>query len=155
MHARGVDGDIELDGEHVVIRYNPGKRRGGYLHGRAREKRIPVDEILEVQLTPASLWWRGHIRFKLRGGQGPSTARRTRKATVAAAALDPNSVLFKRRRQGEFQVLRARILTMQALPDEEDGGDEWPFIRWSPVRTDVDARSSPTPASGDEAVRED
>jgi hypothetical protein len=101
--AIGVGGHITFDGQYVTI------TRKGFL-ARASlgkgEKRLHVSQISAIQWKPAGAIVNGFIQFTLPGG----VERRAQFGNqTSSAAGDENSVVFDRKRQAEFEALRADV----------------------------------------------
>ena len=109
--ARGVDGVITLVGATVVIRHTGADRIRRFIAGqRVMEERIAIADLREVHLAPATFWTNGHIRLETRGDNAGNTGKPTGRFSAAKNAVsDPSSILFKRRRQPEFEMLQRQI----------------------------------------------
>jgi hypothetical protein len=112
--ARGVDGVVTLDGETVVVRHVGSDRTRRRIAGRGahHDQRSPVSEIVALHLHPATFWWNGHIRFVCAGEGDTATGPRNSWRNARGAVFDRNAVLFKRRRQREFEDLCRQIQWM-------------------------------------------
>ena len=99
MEARGRGARVSFDGSYVTI------ARSGWSAPGKGEKRIPVQSITAVRWKPAGLM-SGYIQFTVLGGSEVHT--RSGRQTIDAAR-DENSVVFARRRQPDFQVLREAV----------------------------------------------
>ena len=76
------------------------------------EKRIPVRHVTAVQLKPAGGLVNGFIQFSLGGG---NERRSTFGWQTMDAVGDENSVVFTRKQQPAFDVLRAAMEAAMAL----------------------------------------
>ena len=109
IEAKGYSGTVSFDGEFVTI----GRGRGlGRLVVGKGEKRIPIRHVTAVQLKPAGPLVNGFIQFSLGGG---NERRSTFGRQTMDAGGDENSVVFTRKQQPAFDVLRAAVEAAMAL----------------------------------------
>lgn len=101
IEAAGQGGQMLFDGQYVTI------TRNGFLaratHGRG-DKNIPITAISAVQWKPAGLT-NGFIQLSI-GGADRQAAKGGR---TMNAAKDENSVVFTKKQQPQFEVLRAAL----------------------------------------------
>jgi hypothetical protein len=97
-----MGGIVSFDGVFVSIR-----RKGlSRLTVGKGEKRIPARSITAVQLKPAGPITNGFIQFTIAGG----IERRSKFGRQTPDAVsDENSVIFTRKQQPQFEVLRSAI----------------------------------------------
>lgn len=97
-----LGGIVSFDGAFVSIR-----RRGlNRLTVGKGEKRIPIQSITAVQLKPAGPITNGFIQFTIAGG----IERRSKFGRQTPDAVgDENSVIFTRKQQPQFEILRSAI----------------------------------------------
>ena len=103
IHARGyMGGSVSFNGQWVTI-HRAGAQR--LTHGQG-DKRLHISQIAAVQLKPAGLLSNGFIQFTIAGGLDPQAAKGRR---TLQAARDENSVVFTRKHQEEFELLRQAV----------------------------------------------
>jgi hypothetical protein len=98
MEAKGVNGQIQIDGDWLVIE-RKGLGRVGYSKG---DKRIALGQIIAVKMRPAGPLVNGFIHFSTPGREEPTGG-------LSAAKKDDNAVIFTRKHQAEFDALRAEV----------------------------------------------
>lgn len=103
MEAKGKTGRIEFDGDYVTIHRDSLLARSVVGKG---EKRLHVAQIAAVQWKPAGAVVNGFIQFTVPGGN----ERRSRFGSQTNdAAKDENSVVFTKRQEPAFELLRAAV----------------------------------------------
>ncbi|MCF3102927.1 DUF4429 domain-containing protein [Streptomyces roseoverticillatus] len=103
IEVSGQGGQVQFDGQYITI------TRKGFL-ARATvgkgEKRLHISQITAVQWKPAGPLVNGFIQFTLPGG---NERRSAFGGQTASAAQDENSVVFTKKQQPEFEMLRAAL----------------------------------------------
>ena len=118
MKVEGYTGTVYFDGATVRIERKKALAR---LSAGKGEKVIPVAAITSVQLKPAGPLVNGYIQFTVpggiegRGGFGTQTL---------DAVADENSIIFRRKSQKDFEVLRDAV--QAAVVAHHQGGTETP-----------------------------
>lgn len=83
---KGVNGQLTVEDDFVVI------ERKGFMatsmHGFAGQKKLPIHNIMSVQVQDGTSFSNGYIQFAVLGGIES-------KGGILNASLDENSVLFK------------------------------------------------------------
>jgi hypothetical protein len=103
VEIKGMNGQIEFDGQSITIRRQGFRARTGVGKG---EKRIPLRHVTSVQFKPAGAMVNGFIQFSLGGGNERRSAFGQQ---TMDAAKDENSVIFRKKQQPEFEELRAAV----------------------------------------------
>ena len=99
LTAKGVNGQIEVDGEWLTIR-----RKGAVSklsHGLKGDKRIALANVQAVQLKKPGLT-NGYLQLTISGGKESGGG-------VFDATKDENSVMFTKRHMAEFEAVRDAI----------------------------------------------
>jgi hypothetical protein len=102
LEAKGVNGQIRLFGDHIVI-----LRKGvmGFLsQGHKGEKSVFIHQISSVQFKDPGLATSGYIQFAFLGGQET-------KGGLFNATKDENSVMFRRGQRKDFERLRDELMS--------------------------------------------
>jgi Domain of unknown function (DUF4429)/Short C-terminal domain len=103
VEIKGINGQIEFDGQSITIRRKGFMARTGVGKG---EKRIPLRHVTSVQFKPAGPVVNGFIQFSLGGGNERRSAFGQQ---TMDAAKDENSVVFRKKQQPGFEELRAAV----------------------------------------------
>jgi hypothetical protein len=110
IHARGVNGQITINGDWLTIERKGFFGRVGHSKG---DRRIPLASITAVQVRPAGSVANGFIRFtvpgspELRGG-------------LQNASKDENAVIFKKSQADDFE--RVRLAVEHYIIAKHSGG---------------------------------
>jgi hypothetical protein len=110
IHARGVNGQITIDGHWLTIERKGFRGRVGHSKG---DRRIPLGSITAVQVRPAGSVANGFIRFtvpgspELRGG-------------LQNASKDENAVIFTKKQADDFE--RVRLAVEDYIVAQRSGG---------------------------------
>lgn len=103
LNANGRNGQIYFDGKTVTI------KREGFLarstQGRG-DKMIPLRHIAGIQLKPAGALSNGYIQFSVPGEMSNRNAKGGR---TMDATRDENAVIFLKKQQADFEILRDAI----------------------------------------------
>jgi hypothetical protein len=102
--VKGILGSITFDGETVTI------RKEGYGPRMKGIKELPVREIEQVLVKPATAMFHGFIQFVTRD-HPPAPDRRLSTASGRPHREDPDSMSYPRRANQEIEKLRVRIET--------------------------------------------
>jgi len=99
IHARGVNGQITIDGHWLTIERKGFRGRVGHSKG---DRRIPLGSITAVQVRPAGSFANGFMRFtvpgspELRGG-------------LQNASKDENAVIFNKSQADDFERVQLAV----------------------------------------------
>lgn len=101
--AKGINGEVDFDGQFVTIRRKGGLARMSMGKG---EKRIPLASITAVQWKEPGVLVNGFIQFTLAGGieQRSRFGQQTQDA-----AHDENSIVVTKKQAPDFLALRTAI----------------------------------------------
>jgi len=105
--AKGINAQLELYSDKVCI-----KRKGflGFLsQGLKGDKEIRLQSISSIQFKKANFIANGYIQFAFMGGAEA-------KGGYFEATYDENSVVFKKKQQGDFEYIKAEIEKLQNAP---------------------------------------
>ncbi|SFC51909.1 DUF4429 domain-containing protein [Bacillus sp. UNCCL81] len=100
MNANGVNGQLEINGNKIVI-----KRKGmlaKMTQGLKGDKEILIKQISSIQFKPAGSLTNGYIQFAFSGGK-------ENKGGLFDATKDENSIMFNKKQQKEFEAIKALI----------------------------------------------
>jgi hypothetical protein len=100
MHVEGTNGSVTIECNLVKIKHKKWSDRSK--PGAHGDKSIPIQNITAVQFKEAGNWIVGYIQLSLLGGN-------TQLGGMGAATHDPNTILFSKKQQPQFVLLKAEI----------------------------------------------
>jgi hypothetical protein len=113
--AKGVEQRVVFDGSSVTIHPDVFARFRAKVRRRdGRDRVIPIDDIVAVELVASTMMLNGYVRFTLASNdkdededdriEPPTTA-----AAAKLASRDPNAVMFSRYQASAFTALHDAI----------------------------------------------
>jgi hypothetical protein len=105
LEAKGHNGQVQFDGDHVTI-----TRKGllGRMSVGKGDKRWHISQISSIQWKPAGPLVNGFIQLSASGGN----EQRSRFGSQTTSAVqDENSVIFTKKQMPDFEKLRAALDT--------------------------------------------
>ncbi|MBG9548733.1 SHOCT domain-containing protein [Cytobacillus firmus] len=100
MEANGVNGQLELTGNKIII-----KRKGMMAkmsQGLKGDKEILIKQISSIQIKKAGALTNGYIQFSFSGGK-------ENKGGLFDATKDENTIMFNKKQMPDFEKLKLAI----------------------------------------------
>ncbi|MBT2680016.1 SHOCT domain-containing protein [Bacillus sp. ISL-35] len=100
MEAMGINGQLELTGNKIVI-----KRKGmmaKMTQGLKGDKEILVKQISSIQIKKAGALTNGYIQFSFSGGK-------ENKGGLMDATKDENTIMFNKKQMADFEKIKQAI----------------------------------------------